>query len=524
MATLERLEILIDVVDRFSATLDELLLQLGEVEAVAEKVEDINIKVDVRGQNELRGLLAQMGALEAMDVAGVGDIHVRTTGIPGGAAGATGGAGVVGATEEVTESLNNAARSLDQMADTGSIFDLRMSDMHNLLAKLVPLILTFIGALPALIAGLVVLATAAVAAASALFALGALGALGFAIEEGGVNDIMGGFEDIISEVRSDFLDAFAPLAEDLAPAFRGFLDWLDQLFGAIAARGDILINLTDEAAAFGDFLMDLIPDLLADMGRMVEAFAPIFGDFASLFDFNVLRAFTEFMADAADELILFTKLLMAFIPQIVELSLGFLQVVNAIGVAVHAFTTLLDMLPIGMDAIGALIGTILTLITVIGIWKAVQSAQLIPTLAATMPRIAQLIVSIDTYIVHALTAAGASVALAEAISLLLIATGVGAVLLGIGVAVGIMADKFSAAETDITSATEALREFDSVAGAMGGRGEAFGVDPSTARRRASPRGGGGGNVNITVEGNADEETIRKQANNATFRLQRNRSI
>ena len=82
MATVEELEILIDVIDKFSRKLDQLIIKLAEVEAVAERVDRIDIDVDV-DDAELDTLLAKMGAAQ---VGGSAGVRMRGAGAGAGAA------------------------------------------------------------------------------------------------------------------------------------------------------------------------------------------------------------------------------------------------------------------------------------------------------------------------------------------------------------------------------------------------------------------------------------------------------
>lgn len=497
MAT-ENLDLVISVLDRFTAELDQLLLKLAEVDAAAEAVEDITIDVDVRGEHKIDRLIAKMAALGLMDAK---DLDVNVRGIPAGRGGGGGAAlgggiaigGVAQAAGDASDSLTDAAKSAGQMADVAEdateaidLTNIRMSDLHNLLAALVPLLLVFIGAVPALLGALVALAAAAIAAAAGLAALAGFGALGFALARAGPDNLMEGFSEIIDEITEDFLDAFAPLAERLAPLFERALDGLDRLFQGIADRGDVLVAFSQTAQAFGAFMQDFLPDLLADMGEMARAFGPFFGELMDVFDFSVLGALTEFMAQAADDTILFMELLIPFLAVIGEMSIGFLRVVNAIGLLLQGFFQILNLLPISAEAWGVLIASILTAATVM-------------FLASKMAAIA------------AVGITGLTAAVGSLITVL-------APLLLLSVAVFAIANHFDLLGTNIEKATRSLREFNRLGKGM--RRNPFfdpNLQPGQVRRG---RGSGVGSINVTVEGNADEEVIREQTGNAMYRMER----
>lgn len=543
MSEVENLSILIDVFDDFSDELLRLILLLENVQAVAEMVDDITIDVDVRGEHELATLIGELSALEAMDLSGLGDIVVgdkRVTRRTGGGGGGISARQLSRLSDEITDALENmtvAARSttegmdtvtdsaegagdaMDAASDSAGVFDLRMTDLHNALAKLVPLIFVIIGALPAIIGGLIALGAAAISAAAALAAIGGIGALGFALARGGRDDLMGGLQEAGEEAIDDFLDAFLPLAQRLTPVFEDALDGIDRLFQRIANRGDVLVKFSDDARAFGEFMMDFIPEALEAMGRMASAFGGIFALIADgMRDAQILEGLTSFMAQAADELILFTQLLVSFLPVIAKLSIGFLEVLNAIGVLVQGFAQLLSLLPVGSEAIGAFIATLLAAITVSLLLSKALGVNVVAGLAAMFEGFITVTGGLITAYIPGVSAATATtIAFALAIGL---ATAGLSILLGGVTALG---SKFVGLSTDIGKATESLKAFDSAASGVSGpnaykhpnlqRGDVQGSSRFSDR---SSRGG----VQVNIEGHADPEQTREQVENANYRLER----
>lgn len=548
MAELEQLEIVIDVIDQFEDELDRLLAKLAEVEAAVQVVDDIRIDVDVRGEHELDELVAQLAALEAMDLSGVGDIVVGDKTVRRGGGGGRARLGretresmqsLIGQIDDLTASLSdslsglsddsgdtsrNMRRAADAADDAAGGFlnaSLRMSDVHNALARLVPMLLVIIGALPALAGALIAVAGAAIAAAAALGALTAFGALGLAAEMGG-GDLGSGFEEMVSQVREDFLDAFMPLAERLAPLFEDAIDGLDKFFQAVANQGDALTDLADDARAFGQFLIDTVPAFLNDMARFVDATTEAFGVLAQIGDeIDVFGGLAGFLAEVLGPLTVFISQVVALLPHLLEMSVGFLKVTNAI---LFALNVILDIITIGgmfNETLGLLVASVLA---VYGAVLLLNSA-LFKTAFAALVSAGRSIIQLIAYLAGYLGASGSAIAstlglaasfkvLAAAIAL----TGIGALV----VIFGEIAGAAASASTNIDQATQSLKEFQKQSNRLGKGNNPY-ADTNVQRGDVSGRSRfAGGNVNITVEGDADAETMRNQTQNALYRMERPR--
>lgn len=481
---LDELRIIVDVVDSFSEELDEAMADLGALEGVAEAVDDITIDVDVIGDQQISRLQAQLMALNAQVA------QMRMSGVTAGVGAAGGG-------------LSEA----DRMADSFDPLNLRMEDLHNALAKLMPLILTYIGALPAAITGVVALGAAAVSAAAGLAALGGLAAAGAFMQEGFT------LQDLIDRLRTDFQDAFGPLMEDLTPLFYDALDGFEALMDAIAARGDILKGLSDDARAFGGFILDWVPDVMAAMGRMADAWGPLMGRIANaLQGMSILRGLTEFMSRAAPAFLAFGNALLNIIPKIVEISIGFMEAAAGITALISQALNFITAGGKLSEIIGAGAAALLSFYSAIVLANAAGKV-----FAATY--IQDAILALMTYIPSITAATVATNAFFKVLAAGLAMTGIGAVLIGIGAAVGFISDRFISASSDIDKATQSLREFKSVSDSFGGAGSDFyGVDTNLQRRTATM--GAGGGVTINVEGGADEDDVRKQLHNGLYRAHR----
>lgn len=549
--TIENLEIIIDVIADAEQELERLAADLLELQTIAETTDDVNIDVDVRGDRELDALMAQLAAIEAMDRAGVGNVSagVRDTSAVR-AAVAPGGAGGMGISQllsaqvdqmgrlirdlnvdldEMGDSMAHTMSAADRAADSFNIADLSMSDLHNTMAQLVPVLIVFVGALPAVIAGVVALGTAAFAAAASLAAIAGLGFLGAAMARGEGN-FMEGAQDILSEIQSDFMDAFGGLSQRLAPLFEDFLDGLDRMFQRIANLDDVLMSLTAEARKFGDFMSEWMVGLIRDLGLMADAFAPVFGmiaDFAE--DMDLIEALTVFMADALPDLVVLNRLLIGMLTRLTEMSKGFLEVANAVGLTLNAFFTLFEMLGVSNKQMGILIGTLLVGVTVANLLSSALVASLIPAIiragqyfayltAAAIANNASLWSIIYTEIVARTTTLSLSASLWTLFGSLVVVTGGTYLLVA---AVGALASGFTSLGADVDTATESLANFQAQQNSMGSGTNPY-ADPNLQHGEGVGRSrfAGSASVEMYVDGNADEGTMRNAANKTLYKLER----
>lgn len=544
MAESENLAILIDVIDQFSRELDRLLFKLGQVEVASQAVDPVTIDVDVDGAWKLDHLLFKLGQLEAADLGGVGDIvlgekHVRR----GGGGGGMGRRGLdklgrldllltaqvnqmgrfMKEADDLTESMGAVSSASDSASDSFELTNLRMSDLHNALAKLVPLIFVFIGAIPAVIGGLIALGAAAISAAAALAAIGGLGALGFAAMEAGRGNLMEGFQEIVGDIADDFLDAFLPVAERLVPVFRDAMDGLDRLFQQIANRGDVLVRLGDQARAFGEFMLDWLPTALANMGRMAEAFSGMFSVIAGgMRDMSILRELTEFFGRAMPELTAFTSMVIALLPHIFEMSIGFLKVTNVVLGLVNVTLDLLTAFGMLDKGMGLLIGTILAAATAWFIFNSAAIQAALSGLVKLGVAVGMMITHLTGYTASTVMATAATYGLTSAVFALIGVLTLGAGILAAGALFQGLANRASLASDSVKDAAEQLKAFDSVAGGVSDTNPFAHPELRHGSVNRAPGSGGGGDVNVTVEGDADEETTRTQVHNAMYRKERPR--
>lgn len=501
---LDDLSIVIDVLDSFSDDIDELLADLEAVDVQADRVDDIYINLHTLGEDEIAKLQAELGSLTDKELTIETDIDGEGELLSYAALKEAVAADEISkidfeerGLDEIISKLavaNSEALALKSIAsgtsvgggagvntpargdmDEGGILNLRMSDLHNMLAKLIPLIVVYIGALPAAIAGVAALGAAAVSAAAALGALGGLAGLGFALQAGD-GDVMEGLSQIAERVQEDFMDAFEPLARELAPLFEDALNGLEQTFDALASHGDILIGLQDEARAFGRFMSKYVVGTAASMGQMAEAAAPMFALLGeSIENANLLEKSAGFLAEMLPALINFGQAMFNILSTITQLSKGFL-------VAATIFTEFIDDLLFVISGFGYLekqvglaIGAILGLITVLSILSSAVLASVatglfsMATQLIWMARAGTLASFVSMKLSAALQVLRAN-ALAAAVSFIALTGGLAA----LGMLAGWIGSQFLDTSSAIDEATSSLEEFQDIQGDLDGTGSGTG--------------------------------------------------
>lgn len=440
---------------------------------------------------------------------------------------------------KLTSQTHNARKSLSK-------FDLRMSDMHNLMATLIPLLFVFIGTIPAVVTALAGLAAAAVAAAAGLAALAGFGAMGVAMEGGQFN--MDNLTEVWNDIRDAFIEAFAPLADRLEPLFMDAIDGLEKFFQAIANEGGALMELTDEARAFGSFLMDFVPGALRTLAAVAEALAPTLSDIGRAIQNGfrpAMRELVRLTQNAMPAVSDLVQTIIGAIPTIVEISIQFAKVATAaldvIGFVWNLVTVfgLLDeqmgfVLAIGLTLLtflGLLIKVLGPIITLFRILSAQALAKFALALTVATKRAivlagtlagqalmaiyafsAAIVSSIPVLSSYTIAQYAATAALASFITLATLGTGLALVGMAMSAASG-----FMSMADGIDSATNSLKNFDRVAGnTEGGFNPYSGGDPPTSGGVAA-RGGGSAQTVINVESSGDPDEDRSNAKYVSFR-------
>lgn len=401
-------------------------------------------------------------------------------------------------------------RAFSGLSDRIDNVDLRMTDLHNMLARLVPLLLTFIGAIPAAITAIYGLAAAGVAAATALAAIGGFGALGVALVDGQFQ--MDRLSEIGNRLQNSFIEAFAPLAEQLEPLFIDAVDGLERLFMAIASQGDVLLEFTDDARAFGSFVLEFIPEALRAVGALADSFSNVFSNIGMFLQQNFtdgVRTLVQVTQDALPTIANMVILIGRAVPAIIEMSVGFARVVNIVIQTVGAISQLFGLIGIGPQRFGLLTAAILTSVSAMLLLRSSLIQFAVRAALSAISSVAQLITSYTALTASTTAATVATYALATAIVTL-----IGVVTLGVGIAVlggiiGGIADQFGGLKSEINGTTEALREFDSLSSSVSGgtgRRNPYDFDPDDDDGGSlTTTDSGGTTINIESSGNEEED-------------------
>ena len=512
---LDDLEIVINIVDSFSDEINELLADLESVDIQSDRVNDIYLDATNLAEDEIASLQTQLASLTDKNLVIDTDIHGEEKLLSYAAL------KEAAAADEISQ-IDFEERGLDQIiaklavanseamalrgAASGMNFGgggempgwggpargdvddnplaISMSNLHNVLATLIPMLLVYVGALPAAIGGVVALGAAAVSAAAALAALGGLSFYGLALIEGD-GDAMEGLSDIADQIQSDFADAFAPLARDLAPLAEDAVAGLGEMFDVLASHGDILTSLTDEARDFGQFMQEYIVGTAVAMGQFADAAAPMLGIFAGIIErADLLQASAGFLAETLPELLAFGSALADIVVNIMQLSVGFLTTATYITQFIDALLFVISGFGMFEKEVGAVIGALLALITVSSmLYKLVTSQLIVAVYGAIMSLYEMGVASAFAAAKQQILAAAntvASLSFLQLAAAVAVAIGGLAVLLGLG---ALLSSQFLNTSSAIDEATDSLREFKDVQsdldGMRGGSSNVYAFNPTT---------------------------------------------
>jgi len=562
MAAIENLKLQVTAdIAKAVAKLEDLQEELQDVAESIEAVdavgdEGVTVRTHVDGvTDDLARIRAQLAAFEA-------GTHLNVDSSVDAAGGALPGPNIAGALPAPPGFTPDADRgggdgfnfsrvfrrlkgSLSDTVESVRDVDIRMSDLHNLLATLVPLMVVFIGAIPAAITAIYGLAAAAVTAAGAMAALAGFGALGVGLEDGQFQ--MENLSEVVDEVRNDFIDAFAPLAERLEPLFRDAIDGLDPFFQAIANTGDALMELTDEARAFGAFIMDFVPGALTALAGLVESLSPVLADIGRAINENFntfVRQLVFWTKQAVPVVASLVQTIINALPTIVDLGIQFAVVANAVLNVVGLLWRLLTINGLLAEGMGLLVGALLVAATAFSLLNKVIFGFVAKAMTSAIASVYRFMVALATASSQ-MTLFG-STALANAISSLIgftasifssiagllgfqvaawkaaiaaaafwTAVTVGLALPLLGMISG-MAAGFLGLSDSVDQATSSLKEFDRVSSRTSGGFNPYSGNPPDEGAAAAGVVGRNGTV-INFEGNGDPDDDASTARYTSFR-------
>lgn len=580
----ENLEILISVLnERAIQNINELIRRIETLNQASKKVRRIRIKVNV-ADRELDQLLAKMGAAQAGGAAGV-DVSPGEA-----AAGQAAELQQIGISQrgrliQLAQARNNQLKSIDrslsvlvaqgarqiqagagaggpagfrrgQLEEVGhafadasfahlrgvqdpmargrpgeittrqSIFNLKMRDINNALAKFLPLMLVFQGSMPAAIAGMLGLAAAAATAAGALVSLAGLGFLGIVGQRAGGAPDFDAFQDVMEDIRDMFLDAFMPLANRLVPFMTRALDGLGMLFEDVARAMHGILDMRQDARAFGRWIQRNLPEMIEQLLEMSMAFMPIFravGRFIEQTD--LVHALADATEAVLPQLAALVQELIIAAPLILGISQGMLKVTTNIAQLLGVFTRLFNIIPGGAEVMGQMIGIMMTTFTVIAVFNALVTFRLIPAIAswgawglkqAGAALVAVGALKAETVAKFIATAATWKLVIAAIALVSIVTLGIGAILGITGALIGsaTAADQASKALGDFNS------ELDDTADQMSpyrGPDQAPRAVDEAAASRANGRNGGG-NITNNFHGDTDPDDFDTKMNNTIFKM------
>lgn len=537
MADIRSLEILVEVdITKALSSLRQLNKELGDLGDKIDRV-DANAEIGVRTHLDSidDDLTVMSSKIESWEAANSVDIATNvqrdlgafgTTGGGGGmdmdlfprvgSALAGGGPSLGDSAEESAEGLgrisnkvNELMEPLDRVTRSFEDADIRMTDVHNAAARLVPMLLLFLGALPAVVTAIYGLAAAAIAATAALAAIGGFGLLGIGLEGGQFQ--MQNLTDVFNRLRDSFIDAFAPLAERLEPLARDAVDGMETLFQEIASTGGALVQLTDQARAFGGFVLEFVPEMLRTVAAFVNALGPLLGDVAGAIQRgfgSAMRTLVEITAAATPAAATFVQIIVGAIPELVAFSIQFLHVANAIMMVIGVLYDVITLFGLLDNVLGFAVASVLAVFSA----ALLLNSALVTFAGATLKNV---IVALTQWIAGLITSQFAVSSLTASVLGL-----VGAVALltgGLSIIGGILSlgAGFLGLSTNIDKATRSLKRFDNVANRTDSSFNPYGGDREPGEAADLVTGRGGTTINIETSGDRTED--RANARYASWR-------
>lgn len=334
--------------------------------------------------------------------------------------------------------------------------DLRlfMSGFMNTMAALIPLMGVFVGALPAAIAGIGALAAAAIAAAGALAAPIGLG-IGGMIFAGGQLDVAE-LQDQIRQTLDTFLQAFTPVMEALQPMVEGLFNQFRFLIRDLSRRSNILLQLTDDIAGGFQFLSETIGPALEDFILFGQAALPtmqlLIGGLAS---FDWFKIFSSVLRQTLPLMDILATQIVAIVPAIFEISMGFFLVADAILALLGGLSRLITAVPFLGEGFGVLIGLLFTAISATALYSVAVNSALTRLVGLAIQGLGTAIPAIHTYIASMFGATAATWTMIAAASVLL-----GVLTFGLGPALGGVLGQFVGLGDGVSYATSELARFE----------------------------------------------------------------
>lgn len=377
---------------------------------------------------------------------------------------------------------------------------------HQTLASIIPLLLTFVGALPAAVAGLASLGAAAIAAAGALLGITGLAIGGLAIEDGELD-----FSEIQERIRSlgeTALEEFELAARRLEPLAESAFASAEGLLENLGRRAEAFDRHTDEIRGAFDYLERTVPEVLDKIVAFGAAAMPALGVVDQfLANLNVIQSLSDVLAETLGLTIGLVNAIVNLIGPLISLSRGFLMTSAFILTAFSAMLQLFDIIPYGLELFGVLLSVLLGLVTMTSLYTLATNSALVATLEFVGGILTSAIPSLNSLTTAITTATAMEWAFYAATAAVL-----GLLTLGLAPVIGGIASQFGAMNDNIQSATDSLREFSAVSDSL--EGTAVGVGTNTRRDQRGGRSGYQSASTMVVA--PDKETGNAVANTIEF--------
>jgi hypothetical protein len=224
------------------------------------------------------------------------------------------------------------------------------------------------------------------------------------------------------------------------------------------------------------------------------------------------------MADVLPALTTFGALVADMTPMILDMSIGFLRVTNAILVVIDAILWVLTVGGKFSTLLGVLIGSVLTAATVQLLWNTALLTTARSGFMSVITMIGAYVRRAAVYVANTVMMTAATQGLAIAVLQLVgyLTLGIGA-LVAVGVTANAVASQFQSLTTGVTDASQAVRNFDRTTSRVGTGGA---YAPNTPQPTSmSRRGGGSSGASVTYQGStddADEIGSKVRAANFTY--------
>jgi hypothetical protein len=287
--------------------------------------------------------------------------------------------------------LRQAQRDADDLRDNRSAFSklsdnvtdafetfsearFTMEQFHSIFASLIPLVVVFVGAIPAALTALVGLAGAALAATAALGAVGLLGLGGMALTGSGELDIQPILERM-QGIFDTFIGAFTPLMRSFAPVVQSAFTQLENLAQPLAAAMSPLTQFRSEFSSLVNTIAGGLPSFTRKVIGFGQAAMPLLSSISDFFtNTDFIGFFADQLARARGALAAIGFGIKNFLPALIFLSQGFLNVVGVISLALGSIGMLLKRFPTLTAILGTVIGSLLALLTVTSLYTLANSA------------------------------------------------------------------------------------------------------------------------------------------------------